>query len=306
MSDDKVKPDVPKDINPIYNNSSSFSTKTNDDTTSNNYNNNQTNNEDNTDIDFDKLFLDDNNTNKDSDLKEDFDEDDNYHSCSEDENHGSVDDNEEWSEGMEEKEMNEEKGVIDEEALKLAESKLSEEEKEERIQKSNKLKGEGNESFKGGRWGDSVELYSEAMVASLFSQDDLRSVLFSNRAAALIKLDKKQQALEDLNKALVLKPDYIRARLRRADLNEQMEKLEDALEDYKILLEVDPSLHVARAACVRLPNMITEKNEKMKQEVFGKLKELGNVVLKPFGLSTENFKVQQDPATGSYSINMQK
>lgn len=130
MSDDKVKPDVPKDINPIYNNSSSFSTKTNDDTTSNNYNNNQTNNEDNTDIDFDKLFLDDNNTNKDSDLKEDFDEDDNYHSCSEDENHGSVDDNEEWSEGMEEKEMNEEKGVIDEEALKLAESKLSEEEKE--------------------------------------------------------------------------------------------------------------------------------------------------------------------------------
>ncbi|KAI5096713.1 alpha-1A adrenergic receptor, partial [Silurus meridionalis] len=105
------------------------------------------------------------------------------------------------------------------------------------------------------------------------------------------------------NRAIELNPDYVRAILRRAELYEQTEKLDEALEDYKTVLEKDPGIPAAREACCRLPRQIEERNEKMKEEMLGKLKDLGNMILRPFGLSTSNFQVNQDDNTGSYSVN---
>nr|KAF6449256.1 tetratricopeptide repeat domain 1 [Rousettus aegyptiacus] len=154
--------------------------------------------------------------------------------------------------------------------------------------------------------GDYIEAessYSQAlqMCPSCFQKD--RSVLFSNRAAARMKQDKKEMAISDCSKAIQLNPSYIRAILRRAELYEKTDKLDEALEDYKSILEKDPSVHQAREACMRLPKQIEERNERLKEEMLGKLKDLGNLVLRPFGLSTENFQIKQDSSTGSYSIN---
>ena len=38
----------------------------------------------------------------------------------------------------------------------------------------------------------------------------------------------------------------------------------------------------------------------------GKLKDLGNTVLGKFGMSLDNFKMDKDPNTGSYSINFKQ
>ena len=38
----------------------------------------------------------------------------------------------------------------------------------------------------------------------------------------------------------------------------------------------------------------------------GKLKDLGNSVLGKFGMSLDNFKMDKDPNTGSYSINFKQ
>uniref|UniRef100_A0A8C5MCH9 Tetratricopeptide repeat domain 1 n=1 Tax=Leptobrachium leishanense TaxID=445787 RepID=A0A8C5MCH9_9ANUR len=130
-----------------------------------------------------------------------------------------------------------------------------------------------------------------------------RSILYSNRAAARIKQDKNEGALKDCTKAILLNPDYIRALLRRAELYEKTDKLDEAFADYKSVMERDVSCVQAREACMRLPKQIDERNEKLKEEMLGKLKDLGNLVLRPFGLSTENFQVKQDNSSGSYSIN---
>ena len=52
----------------------------------------------------------------------------------------------------------------------------------------------------------------------------------------------------------------------------------------------------------RLQRQYDEKMNKLKDEAMGKLKQLGNSILSGFGLSLDNFKMQQDPNTGSWNI----
>ena len=51
-----------------------------------------------------------------------------------------------------------------------------------------------------------------------------------------------------------------------------------------------------------LETLQKEKFEKMKDEVVGNLKNLGNSVLGYFGMSVDNFKMQQNQ-DGTYNMN---
>ncbi|XP_059206893.1 tetratricopeptide repeat protein 1 [Centropristis striata] len=201
------------------------------------------------------------------------------------------------------KEEEEKEVELDDEYLLEVEKGLTEEEKETRRKESFTLKETGNAQFKAGDWLAAGRSYSEALALCPVCFSRERAVLFSNRAAARLHLDLKQQAISDCSRAIELNPDYVRALLRRAELHEQTEKLDEALEDYKKVLDLDPNQPAARTACMRLPQQIQERNEKLKEEMMSKLKDLGNLVLRPFGLSTSNFQVNQDQQTGSYSIN---
>ena len=78
------------------------------------------------------------------------------------------------------------------------------------------------------------------------------------------------------------------------------------MEDAKRAAEMDPSSKEAAEMVPRLERAAAAHLEQQKEEMMGKLKDLGNTVLGKFGMSLDNFKATQDPNTGSYSISFQQ
>jgi hypothetical protein len=52
-----------------------------------------------------------------------------------------------------------------------------------------------------------------------------------------------------------------------------------------------------------IPPKLEEAKTKEMGEMVGKLKQLGNGILKPFGLSTDNFNMVKDEKTGGYNLS---
>ncbi|VDD80984.1 unnamed protein product [Mesocestoides corti] len=186
------------------------------------------------------------------------------------------------------------------------ENNLSDEELEKNKNDAVLLKEDGNSKFKERAFGEALSLYTDALDKCPLKFSEERAKIFSNRAACHSHLGNRDAALTDCDEALKLSPDYVRCLLRRADLRETVDRLTEALEDYQHILKLDPYNAKAHAACAILPEKITAQQEKMKAEMMQQLKQLGNMVLKPFGLSTDNFKLTKDPNSGGYSVSFQQ
>ena len=101
--------------------------------------------------------------------------------------------------------------------------------------------------------------------------------------------------------------------MRRAKAKTELDgwaNLQAADEDYRVLLS--PVMEAALAPTDKrsvvesvraLGPRLNKAKEQEMAEMMSKLKGLGNSFLKPFGLSTENFKFEQDAKTGGYSMN---
>ncbi|KAL3477484.1 hypothetical protein BJX99DRAFT_226308 [Aspergillus californicus] len=124
----------------------------------------------------------------------------------------------------------------------------------------------------------------------------------------------EQEELQRIQATDERKRDVLRIRgkalMRRARAKMELGgwgNLQGAEEDYKLLagmenLSVDDRRTVQKGLR-ELPARISKAREAEMGEMMGKLKDLGNGILKPFGLSTDNFNFVQDPKTGGYNMN---
>ncbi|KAK1934331.1 Tetratricopeptide repeat protein 1 [Phytophthora citrophthora] len=171
------------------------------------------------------------------------------------------------------------------------------------VKKASSAKELGNKFFSRGSYLDAIECYTTALKLCPTEEEYSynRAVYFSNRAACLLRLGRTEESVDDCTQAVTLSPTYVKALLRRAEALEKLDKLEEALADYDAVLKIDPTVRTAVKGHERLQKIVHERQEKMKAEMMDKLKGFGNTILGKFGLSTDNFQMVQDPATGSLS-----
>ncbi|KAI8987269.1 hypothetical protein BDF20DRAFT_849149 [Mycotypha africana] len=210
-------------------------------------------------------------------------------------------------------EQEEDKGFCDQDGDVFFDSADYHPDELERLKaEATEYKAKGNTFFGQGDYTNAISEYENALMICPESLKKERAVFFGNIAACHMKQNNFKEAKEMCTQALTLDPKYIKALLRRAQANEKLATstaLSESLEDYKKLkgLTIDSyTQKECRRAERELPPKIEAKREQEKEEMMGKLKDLGNSLLGKFGLSTDNFQLQKDPNSGGYSVNFVK
>ena len=120
----------------------------------------------------------------------------------------------------------------------------------------------------------------------------------------LKKLEISDQRKDDIQR---IRAKALMRRARAKSVLGGWGNLQGAEDDYKALSQISTlppqDKKIVQKALAGLPPRIDEAKQKEMGDMMGKLKELGNGILKPFGLSTDNFNMVKDEKTGGYSMN---
>ncbi|QDZ25447.1 hypothetical protein HOP50_17g79870 [Chloropicon primus] len=128
------------------------------------------------------------------------------------------------------------------------------------------LKQEGNALYKDGKYLKAAATYSQAIKL-----DKENGVLYSNRSAALLQLNKVKKAIADADECIRLKPDWEKGYFRKGTIYESMDKTEEALEAYKLALEKNPDNRDCTNKVKLLTKMVQRqqaKAEKLSKQNF--------------------------------------
>lgn len=127
-----------------------------------------------------------------------------------------------------------------------------------------RLKEEGNDAFKRSDWEKAIVLYTKAIKLS-HSCDNNLAIYYKNRAAAYLKQNKFENALEDCNKSLEISPTDPKALFRRCQALENLQRFEEAYRDARQILNDDPNNKLIQPILQRLHAIVQERAQKNAQ-----------------------------------------
>lgn len=207
--------------------------------------------------------------------------------------------------------------------LKLADWKAAVESATLSIERLDKILPSDPETSKGQN--DSKEPQASPITQT---KDDVVEISGDDAEAEEKELKRLQEQDEQRIKVSRLRSKVLMRRARAKSELGGWANLQGAAEDYQVLDKIQTlstdDKRIVQRALRELPSRINEAKEKEMGEMMSKMKDvstvflltssmltflsksqLGNGILKPFGLSTDNFNFVQDPKTGGYSMNFQ-
>lgn len=102
------------------------------------------------------------------------------------------------------------------------------------------IKEKGNAEFKSNNWEEALKCYTKALKVSKTNSDSLTCL--KNRAAALLKLERYEDAIKDTSEVLESSPNDPKALYRRCQALEHLNRFEEAYRDARHILLVDPGI----------------------------------------------------------------
>jgi tetratricopeptide (TPR) repeat protein len=129
--------------------------------------------------------------------------------------------------------------------------------KSEAMEDPEKLKGEGNDAFKAGRYEEALLKYTKAIY--LTDKENDKSTYLKNRADVHLKNDDYGKAVEDCTSALEISQNDPKALYGRCQAYEALDKVEQAYSDAKAVHNCDPKNKAIEPFLLRLHAKVQAK-----------------------------------------------
>jgi tetratricopeptide (TPR) repeat protein len=122
-----------------------------------------------------------------------------------------------------------------------------------------RLKAEGNQLYKDKNYLKAAATYTQAIKV-----DKNNGVLYSNRSAALLQLNKVTKAISDAEECIRLRPEWEKGYFRKGNALETLKKTDEALECYKLAAEKNPDSKDCSNKVKQLTKVLTQKAKKFR------------------------------------------